>query len=293
MQSLSKYILLILVFIFTTNIVRSQSTVYAKEDFDFALYLLGNNMKEEALTLINNPNTSYFDLKHTKDSVNYLKGWTYYSSKELEKASFFFDSVSKESSLYPKSIFFNSLSNAHIGNYSKADHILKSFSDTNTTFKELYHYESAGLALIERDYEKYKYHSQNFTYQDFRLVEQEQELKNIYNQLKTHKNKSPWIAAIASAIVPGLGKVYAGSYGEGVSSFLLIGSLGAVTAENWVKNGLLNWKTLVFGTIGAVFYIGNIYGSVTSVKIYYEDFNNQQNITILYNIHIPLRTIFN
>ena len=51
--------------------------------------------------------------------------------------------------------------------------------------------------------------------------------------------------------------------------------------------------SVILGAIGAVFYVGNIYGSITSVKIYYEDFNNQQNITILYNIHIPLRTIFN
>ncbi|MDD2191472.1 MAG: hypothetical protein PHO12_02885 [Bacteroidales bacterium] len=293
MQPLKTLLLLIIVIIVSANISKAQSVKYAKEDFDFTLYLLGNNLKEEAKTLMTNPNTNYYNSKLTQDSINYLKGWTFYSSKELLNASLFFDSVSKESALYAKSTFFNSLSNAHTGNYSKANSILKTFADTNSNFKELYHYEKAGLALLERDYEKYKYHSQNFTYQDFRLIEQEEELNNIYNQLIKHKHKSPWVAGIASAIVPGLGKIYAGSYGEGVSSFLLIGSLGAITAENWVKHGPLNWKTLVFGAIGAVFYVGNIYGSVTSVKIYYEDFNNQQNITILYNIHIPLRTIFN
>ncbi len=293
MQSLKTLLFFIVVFVFSVNTTKAQSIIYAKEDFDFTLYLLGNDMKEEAKTLMTNPNKHYFDSKLTEDSVNYLKGWTYYSSKELVNASLFFDSVSKESALFPKSTFFNSLSNAHIGNYSKANTILEAFSDTVSDFKELYHYERAGLALLERDYEKYKYHSQNFTYQDFRLIEQEKALKETYNTLINHKHKSPWVAGIASAIVPGLGKVYAGSYGEGVSSFVLIGSLAAVTTENWVKNGPLNWKTLVFGAIGAVFYVGNIYGSITSVKIYYEDFNNQQNITILYNIHIPLRTIFN
>ena len=293
MQPLKTLLLLIIVFIVSANISKAQSIKYAKEDFDFALYLLGNDMKEEAQTLMTNPNTNYFNSKLTQDSVNYLKGWTFYSSKELVNASLFFDSVSKESALYAKSTFFNSLSNAHIGDYSKSNTILKNFADTTKDFKELYHYEKAGLALLERNYEKYKYHSQNFTYQDFRLIEQEQKLNDIYNQLITHKHKSPWVAGIVSAIVPGLGKIYAGSYGEGVSSFLLIGSLGAITAENWIKNGPLNWKTIIFGAIGAVFYVGNIYGSVTSVKIYYEDFNNQQNISILYNIHIPLRTIFN
>lgn len=293
MQSLRKTLFLMLILPFFGNTLNAQSIIYAKEDINFALYLLGNNMKEEALSLIKNPNTRYFNSIPTKDSVNYLKGWVYYSAKELERASIFFDSVSKESAFYPKSIFFNALTNAHIGNYSKANNILETFHDTNSNFKEIYHYQSAGLALLERDFEKYKYHSQNFTHNDFRLAEQEENLKNIYNDIQSHKYKSPWVAGISSAIIPGLGKIYAGSYGEGISSFLLIGSLGAITAENWIKNGPLNWKTIVFGAIGAVFYIGNIYGSISSVKIYYEDFNNQQNITILYNIHIPLRTIFN
>ena len=293
MNSLKPFLLFLIIFVFCANTPQAQSIKYAQEDFDFALYLIGNDMKDDALTLITNPNNNYFNSKSTSDSINYLKGWTYYSSKQLEKASLFFDSVSKESTLYPKSIFFNALSNAHIGNYSKANDILKTFSDTTKTFKELYHYEIAGIALLERDYDKYQYYSQSFTYQDFTLTEEEKALKEIYNNLTTHKYKSPWIAGIASAIVPGLGKVYAGNYGEGISSFLLIGSLGTITAENWVKNGIMNWKTILFGAVGAVFYVGNIYGSVTSVKIYYEDFNNQQNITILYNIHIPLRTIFN
>ena len=293
MQPLKTLLLLIIIFIVSANISKAQSIKYAKEDFDFTLYLLGNDMKEEAQTLMTNPNTNYFNSKLTQDSVNYLKGWTFYSSKELVNASLFFDSVSKESALYAKSTFFNSKQCPYRRlfkieyNTKKTSLILRKILKNYITMKK------AGLALLERNYEKYKYHSQNFTYQDFRLIEQEQKLNDIYNQLITHKHKSPWVAGIVSAIVPGLGKIYAGSYGEGVSSFLLIGSLGAITAENWIKNGPLNWKTIVFGAIGAVFYVGNIYGSVTSVKIYYEDFNNQQNISILYNIHIPLRTIFN
>ena len=72
----------------------------------------------------------------------------------------------------------------------------------------------------------------------------------------------------------------------------MVGSFAAITAENWYKRGFTNWKTILFGSIGTIFYIGNIYGSVASVNVYYDEFNEKQNARILYHIHIPLRSIF-
>ena len=61
MQPLKTLLLLIIIFIVSANISKAQSIKYAKEDFDFTLYLLGNDMKEEAQTLMTNPNTNYFN----------------------------------------------------------------------------------------------------------------------------------------------------------------------------------------------------------------------------------------
>ena len=90
----------------------------------------------------------------------------------------------------------------------------------------------------------------------------------------------------------GLGKVYAGELSEGVAAFLTVGSLAAITAENWAKYGVKDWKTILFGTLGAVFYIGNIYGSYVSGSIHNNDLRNAQDTAILYHIHIPLRSVF-
>ena len=100
------------------------------------------------------------------------------------------------------------------------------------------------------------------------------------------------MAAIASAIIPGSGKIYAGKLGEGISAFLLTGVFGAITAEHWVKDGPANWKTIVPGLLGAFLYIGNIYGSYMSVSIYNSNLKDAQDTAVLYNIHIPLRSVF-
>jgi outer membrane protein assembly factor BamD (BamD/ComL family)/TM2 domain-containing membrane protein YozV len=71
--------------------------------------------------------------------------------------------------------------------------------------------------------------------------------------------KSPVIAGILSALVPGSGHMYAGHYGDGATAFLLnglfiAGTVVAIQQENYAVAG-------VVGVIGLPFYIGNIYGA--------------------------------
>jgi len=68
--------------------------------------------------------------------------------------------------------------------------------------------------------------------------------------------------------------------------------LGAITYENYRKEGFRNYKTITFGSLLTVFYAANIYGSVYSVKIYREEFNQQLHHAVLFNMHIPIRTVF-
>jgi outer membrane protein assembly factor BamD (BamD/ComL family)/TM2 domain-containing membrane protein YozV len=72
-------------------------------------------------------------------------------------------------------------------------------------------------------------------------------------------HKSPVIAGILSALVPGSGHMYAGHYGDGATAFLLnglfiAGTVVAIQQENYAVAG-------VVGVIGLPFYIGNIYGA--------------------------------
>ncbi len=75
-------------------------------------------------------------------------------------------------------------------------------------------------------------------------------------------DKSPLVAGMLSAIVPGSGHIYAGHYGDGITALLLnglfiAGTIVAVKQENYAIAG-------VAGLIGLPFYIGNIYGAANA-----------------------------
>lgn len=80
------------------------------------------------------------------------------------------------------------------------------------------------------------------------------------------KTKSPLFTGILSAIVPGLGRVYTGEYGDAAASLLLTGIFGYLTYSNF-KDGYMQ-RGFIFGLITAFFQGGNIYGSIVSASLY-------------------------
>ena len=265
------------------SVRRYTADTYASDDFGFIDYLIGNGMEQDAVTILSSG--KYF----ASDTLQYLKGWANYSAKNLAQASAAFDKVPKGSPFYDKSLFFNVISNAHLGRYDQSSALLESYDGP---YKELKSLEEAGIALLQGRAADFISASEGFTFSQYALTDSERQLQGVFNDRFYGRHKSPLLAAAASAVIPGLGKVYAGEFAEGISSFLTVGSLAAITAENWSRNGFTNWKTLLFGTVGAIFYIGNIYGSYVSVSIHENDLGNAQDTAILYHIHIPLRSVF-
>ena len=151
--------------------------------------------------------------------------------------------------------------------------------------------QNAGLALVTGDRAAYADASARFTYADYRLAESEKALSELAGSLN-RKAKSPWLAAGLSAIVPGAGKIYAGKTGQGVASFLAVGSLAAITAEQWKHNGIGNWRTILAGSLCTVFYIGNIYGSWMSVSVNLQEVNDETKALVLYYLTVPLHSFF-
>jgi TolA-binding protein/TM2 domain-containing membrane protein YozV len=82
-----------------------------------------------------------------------------------------------------------------------------------------------------------------------------------YQQLP---EKSPVLAGIMSAILPGSGYFYAEHYGDGITAFLInglfiAGTVAAINQENYAVAGIV-------GGIGVPFYLGNIYGSANAAN---------------------------
>ena len=146
--------------------------------------------------------------------------------------------------------------------------------DTNAMFAMglfymgLKNYELAALSLLRDDKGGYERYSKAFSYNQYALGDGEKVFDRIYKERFVDKGKSAWLAAGLSAIVPGLGKMYVGCYGEGAASLLLGASFTGFAVESWVKNGGKDWRTILFTAAASLLHLSNIYGSYISVVIY-------------------------
>lgn len=78
--------------------------------------------------------------------------------------------------------------------------------------------------------------------------------------------KSPTLAGILSAIIPGSGKMYVGEWGDGITAFVVTSLFAFLAYDNFQADHTT--RAWIFTGLGAFFYAGNIYGSVASAQIF-------------------------
>jgi TM2 domain-containing membrane protein YozV len=83
---------------------------------------------------------------------------------------------------------------------------------------------------------------------------------------QTIPRRSPFAAAAFSAVVPGLGKIYTGQYGDGITAFVLTGIFGFLTYDSYRTDH--DVRAGIFAGITLFFYGGNIYGSYIAAQVY-------------------------
>jgi len=292
-NKMKHYLFAIFLLMSITFLANSQQNNYSfQQQYIFSNYLIQQFEYDEALFVISK--TSVLN-RSQQDSLNYLKGWALYNNKQLKKSAECFADVSKFSILYTKSMFFAAYNNFHNGDVLTGDSILSSLIITadDELSVSLKNFEMAGSALLKRDIELFDKYSNSFRQQYYQFAKEEEQLIELRNTLEKFNPKSPLVAGLLSTFVPGLGKIYSGHIGGGVSAFLIVTALGAVTYENFNKGGTQNPKTWIYGGAFAIAYSANIFGSVYSVKAYRNEFKHQISQTVLFNMHIPLRNCFN
>ena len=93
-----------------------------------------------------------------------------------------------------------------------------------------------------------------------------------YHQYAIHGNnlptRSPFLSGLLSTIVPGAGRLYTGRVGDAFTSLILLGLAGWQSYDGFRRDGITSAKGWTLGTVGVIFYGGNIYGSVISARIY-------------------------
>ncbi len=105
-------------------------------------------------------------------------------------------------------------------------------------------------------------------FRDEKLTDIASSLKKSAQEGMTRPRKSPVLAGLFSTAVPGTGKMYCGQHGDGIYSLILIGVTGLLAWDGFQENGVHSVRGWLFGSMGAVFYAGNVYGSTIAAQVY-------------------------
>lgn len=260
------------------------------ENIQFFNYLINTRNYSEASLLLNTLNDHTED---SQDSINFYKGKVFYLDQDLSEATIHFSKINIAHPFYRQSLYYNAFCKSHIGEYQSALDDLKQISPADSLHFSLKTLEQSGIYLLNRDLSSFDQLSQDFNGRYYQTSTQEQSLLNIRNDLRARKNKSPLIAGVLSAAIPGMGRIYAGKTGLGIGTLLTSAVFALQTWEGYKKDGVKSARFIIFGSIFSIFYVGNIWGSAFTVKISNAEFNEAVNHKILVDMHIPLRSIFN
>jgi hypothetical protein len=265
---------------------------YFSNEMLFVKYLQSKDLAQESLSVLHGIDTNNLEVTQ-KDSINYELAWTYYTLKKLSNAAFYFNKISNNDSRKLKSLFFESYCQCYIKKLDSCQLILENLKLNDSVYNELRYFELAGVSLLKKEFKQFENYSSYFSYTQYAFENEERKLVEYKNAINSKRKKSPFIAATLSAIIPGAGKWYAGKKKEAIGAFLPILATGFLALEGYNKGGVNDARFLIFGSLFTTFYIGNIWGSSFAVKIAQSEFQEKYENKILFDLHIPLRILFN
>lgn len=274
-------ILLILICLFFAINLHCQNLKSFASQKNFAEYLLKTKMYSDLYTLL----SSCIYSSSERDTINFLLGKSFYLQSNPDSSSKYLSQINDTSSLFKLALPLQIYNYAQLKKYKKADslaHIALASNIPEVSFTEI---QYAGVSLLKRDTAAYnkirKISANNFSKYDA-----------IYSDINKFNQKSKVVAGTLSALVPGLGKVYAGQPKQGLAAFISVILFGAVAGEALYKGGASHPLFIGTASIFSLFYIGNIWGSVLSVSIRRNEFNSKINDTILVNMSVPFSRLF-
>jgi len=257
---------------------------------DFARHLSDNRYFQEVIDLTDGMSDQVTGSK--ADSLNFYRAWALYNLRRVPEGIDYFRKVSADSKLFNRSMFFSAWSSVYLDNYSEAIHDLSLIETHDKLEKELLNIQYSGLHLLNSQTDSAmnllnKLEKQSGVYND-----QVDQLKKYTLETMDFKPRSMAMGGVLSAAIPGAGKIYAGEKGAGIGSLLLLAGMGGMAVENILKSGFTSWNSIMFTGLFSVFYLGNIYGSIISVKTYRERFYEGKEQAIVATLLIPLRDYY-
>ncbi|MFW6019148.1 MAG: hypothetical protein ACOCPM_01080 [Bacteroidales bacterium] len=197
------------------------------------------------------------------DTLQFLLGRSQLKLNNIDSAYYAFRKIDRRTPLYKKGIRLTFNRYLDRKDYTTPLSFLEN-GDLEVNQKPDIAYFSCGLYLLNN--EQLRFDSLMNVVQV--MEKDKRALLNQYRKQYASINmKSPWMAGLLSAAVPGLGKVYAGKPNQGLSSFLTVGIFALQSWEAYYRQGLTAPGLYLSGAFALGYYIGNIWGSALSVKI--------------------------
>ena len=261
---------------------------FSNGDYQFLLHLESISAYDEGVFWLEQKESAF----GRSDTTAFHLGMFEYFRKNRASSLRFFEEVTHSNlRFWNTSRFYSGLQYAYLGNYTKARQVFMQTDSLSALHAELRKLSLAGLSLLDHDFESFESFQTSFDPNYYQLVDHQQALLGTYDVMRNRKTKSPVIAGLLSAIVPGAGKFYLGKIGQGTMSLMTSTIFALQAYEGYRKDGPKSASFIVFGSIFSVFYVANIWGSVVAVKVENVNFNRTNHDTILLHMHIPIRLL--
>jgi len=91
-------------------------------------------------------------------------------------------------------------------------------------------------------------------------------IASFYDMKTNPPYKSPALAGVLSAVIPGSGKMYVNEWGDGITALLATGLLAFLAYDNFRADH--KTRAWIFTGLDAFFYAGNVYGSIAAAQIF-------------------------
>lgn len=240
-----------------------------KNIYSFAEYLFGEGQYERAAGEYGRFLFATDSFPGNADSIFFKIALCYRYNENYKKSINYFLKIIDgydQSNLVNESYFEMGLCYSFLDSYEESNEILKShflnnsFENTEFPVEQLIAFNH----IQRKEWDKAKGFLQ---YED-----------TLSNQLLTFvkrgqnlPRKSPFVSGMFSTVIPGAGKFYCNRPMDGFHSFITVGITGWQAYEGFKADGINSVKGWIFGVLGGIFYLGNIYGSVVAADIYNEE----------------------
>ena len=282
-------LLLLSSFIFPSFFTQNLDVIHPKISTTLIDYFIEKEHYSEALESISIAENQE---NIPKDSLLFITAQVYMKKRNIDSSIHFFDGINEESDLFFESQFNAFFCEAYIGKHKAAENrILNIFPPSNEE-KEAKSILYLFIRLLNLDFKITEDDIKNLNIKSENLKPYKDYLKTYFNEYNEIKTKSPLLGGLLSAIVPGLGKFYAGYKRKALATTITVIPLSILTSEILFKDGIKSPKFIISSSIFLIFHIGNIVGSYYSVPIYKQEKINELNKKVYIDIHHIVRRIY-